>query len=59
MGIVCSGLVRAKFSAASKSRLILKVVSVGTPSQDGWFIQQVQVMRWQILEPTAPTVEPR
>jgi hypothetical protein len=37
----------------------MKVVSVKAPSQDGWFVQQVQVMRWRILEPTAPTVEPR
>lgn len=38
---------------------VMKVVSVKAPSKDGWFEKQVQVMRWRILEPTAPTVEPR
>jgi cell wall-associated NlpC family hydrolase len=37
---------------------VMKVVSVKAPSGEGWFVQQVQVMRWQILEPAALTVEP-
>ncbi len=38
---------------------VMKVVSVKAPSDDGWFIQPVTLLRWQILEPTPPNVEPR
>jgi hypothetical protein len=38
---------------------VMKVVSVQAPSDDGWFVQPVTLLRWWILEPTAPNVEPR
>ena len=37
----------------------MKVVSVKAPSNDGWFVQQVTLLRWRILEPSEPSVEPR
>jgi hypothetical protein len=37
----------------------MKVLSVKVPSEDGWFIQKAILLRWRILEPTPPTVEPR
>jgi hypothetical protein len=37
----------------------MKVVSVKAPSDDGWFVQPVTLLRWRILEPTAANVEPR
>ena len=38
---------------------VMKVVSVTAPSNDGWFIQPVILLRWRILIPTAPSIEPR
>lgn len=35
----------------------MKVVSVTAPSDDGWFVQPVTLLRWKILEPAAPNVE--
>lgn len=37
----------------------MKVVSVKAPSDDGWFVQHVTLLRWRILEPTEPNAEPR
>lgn len=38
---------------------VMKVVSVTAPSNDGWFVQPVILLRWRILEPTDSSVEPR